>query len=63
MAATRDIATLYRAVRRIEAQLRAATTYPAFLVVQAKFEQIEAEWIALGEEIGQPNTHKEAHHA
>jgi hypothetical protein len=48
----RDLAHLYRDLCEARDQLEASVSDAEFLSAQSRFEQVEAEWIALGEALG-----------
>ena len=48
----RDMAHVYRDLHAANARLKAARSDAEFLAAQARFEQTEAEWIALGAALG-----------
>lgn len=48
----RDLAHVYRDLCEAHDRLEAAVSDAEFLSAQARFEQVEAEWIDLGEALG-----------
>ena len=48
----RGMAYVYRDLCEAQEQLKKANSDAEFLSAQAHFEQIEAEWIELGEKLG-----------
>lgn len=48
----RDMAYIYRDLCKAKKALEEARSDAEFLTAQARFEQVEAEWIEVGEELG-----------
>ena len=48
----RDMAYVYRDLCKAKERLEEAVSDAEFLAAQARFEQVEAEWMQVGEELG-----------
>ncbi len=53
----RDLAHVYSDLVEAQKAMEAARTYAEFLSAQARWEQVEAEWIEQGAARGLPDVH------